>query len=649
MLGLVPVLCFAALALAFAGTASERGGPIGWRGAFLAAAVTWGITVTAATETLSLFRLLRFGWLLALWLVALMAAMALCARVIRRGTLRFPRELFALPRFELGCVIAVAILAALVGVVAFAAPPNTPDSMAYHMPRVMHWAQNQTVAHYPTNILRQILRPPWSGFAILQFQILTGGDRWANLVQWFSMVGSVVGVSLIALQLGADLCGQVLAAVVAATIPMGILQASGTQNHYVTAFWLVCFAYYALRFMAAPGWANSVGVGASLGLAILTKEFSYMYAAPFVVWLSLAGLWRRRGRAVPLLFVIAAITLAVNLGHYARNVALGGTPFVVEESDRRSVNGVFGIRVTVSNIVRNASLHLGTPSSRVNRWLYKGVRLLHGPIGLDVSDPRTTDAAYEGFYQQPFRRDDDEAGNPIHFVLVLATMGLLVAGRGRPGGRDVGGYALCLVIGFLIFCAYLKWAPPHSRLHLPLFVLWSPLISVVVLRGAGRAIAGWIVALLLAASTIDVFRNEPRPLVGVGPNSTVLNTSRVDQIFREFADVEEAYQGATNFIAGLRCSDVGIETGLEYPVWVLLQSASHRPVRIEHAFVVNLSAARSTAEPFVGRSPCAVLVDSNCGPPCTPREADKETLFVGQPFRKAWSSGKVAVFVRRDL
>jgi hypothetical protein len=180
-------------------------------------------------------------------------------------------------------------------------------------------------------------------------------------------------------------------------------------------------------------------------------------------------------------------------------------------------------------------------------------------------------------------------------------------------------------------------------------VLWSPLVALVVLRRAPRSIVLLIVVPLILTSTIYVFRNTLRPLVGVGPNSTVLNTSRVDQIFKQFAGVQDAYVGATDFLAGRRCSEVGIDTGLEYPVWVLLQRSPHRPpLRIEHAFVTNLSAARSAAEPFAGRSPCAVLVDSNCGPPCSPREADKEALFQGRPFTKAWSSGKVAVFVKRD-
>jgi len=89
----------------------------------------------------------------------------------------------------------------------------------FHMSRVVHWIQNKSVAHYPTHILRQLHQNPWSEFGILQFQILSSSDRLANLVQWFSMVGAVLGVSLIAKRLGADLRGEVFAAVTVATVP----------------------------------------------------------------------------------------------------------------------------------------------------------------------------------------------------------------------------------------------------------------------------------------------------------------------------------------------------------------------------------------------------------------------------------------------
>jgi len=47
-------------------------------------------------------------------------------------------------------------------------------------------------------------------------EILSGGDSFANFVQWFSMVGSVIGVTLIAAEFGADFRVQVYAALVAA-------------------------------------------------------------------------------------------------------------------------------------------------------------------------------------------------------------------------------------------------------------------------------------------------------------------------------------------------------------------------------------------------------------------------------------------------
>ncbi len=54
------------------------------------------------------------------------------------------------------------------------------------------------------------------------------------------MAGSLVGVSWIAASIGATRRGQIFAALFAVSVPMGVLQASSTQNDYVVAFWAVC-------------------------------------------------------------------------------------------------------------------------------------------------------------------------------------------------------------------------------------------------------------------------------------------------------------------------------------------------------------------------------------------------------------------------
>ena len=153
--------------------------------------------------------------------------------------------------------------------------------MGYHMSRVMHWIQQGTVAHYPTHNLKQLYQNPGSEFAITQFQLLSGGDYFANSVQWGSMVMSLVGVSLIARQLGCDRRGQLLAVVLCATIPMGILQAASTQNDYVLSLWLVCFTYFSLLIVqAGVTRSTAIYIGASLGLVILSKGTGYIYAFP---------------------------------------------------------------------------------------------------------------------------------------------------------------------------------------------------------------------------------------------------------------------------------------------------------------------------------------------------------------------------------
>jgi Dolichyl-phosphate-mannose-protein mannosyltransferase len=641
MLGIVPVLCFAVLVVTYAAISTERGVLTRWRASFLSAAVTWGLTVTAITELLSLFDLITFVWLLALWLGVFMLSATICFTVSTKekltGLFQFPHHI---PRFEFWCLMAVVMIISMVGLVALAAPPNNPDSMTYHMPRVMHWVQNQSVAHYPTNIVRQLFRPPWSGFAIMQVQVLNGGDHWANLIQWFSMFGSIIGVSLIARQLGADTRGQVLAATIAVTIPMGILQASTTQNDYVTAFWMVCLVHYILCFKAEPHWSNTVGVGASLALALLTKGTAYLYAAPLLVWFVLSTVRSLRWRALRPLLAIAAIVLVINLGHYTRNFKIWGTPFVVDV-DSPFINKAFTVPVVLSNVVTNVSLHIGTSSWRVNGWLEDAIRAVHIPLGVSVSNPYTTPNADRPFYQRAFRKNEDMSGNPFHLALIIGAMACLLLSRKRVAPPDSSTYAICLIFAFLIFCTYLNWNPYHSRLHLPLFVLWSPLIAVVLAERATYRSAFWIGTWLIAASTLYVFENENRPIIGIRSHTSVFTANRVDQIFKPFSVVKGEFVSSTQFVETQNCSRVGLdlgEYGLEYPLWVLLRKINRDPIWIEHVNVRNVSTAKSSVD-FL---PCAVIAARWDGEEPISEESMSK-------YTKAWSSSRVHVFIKRKL
>ncbi len=217
----------------------------GWRDRFLRAAVAFGLTVVLTTELFSAFGLLRRGPMVGVWAVALLAALARGWRARRPAPWRGMR-----PAADLMVLLAVAGCLAIViatGVTAAFSPPNSADAMAYHMPRVMYWAEQGSLRFFRTPYLTQIMLQPMAEYWMLDGYLLSGGDWFVNFGQWFAALACMIGVSAVAGLLGATARGQAIAAVFCATLPAGILAASGAKNDYVMAMWAVAAVYFALR------------------------------------------------------------------------------------------------------------------------------------------------------------------------------------------------------------------------------------------------------------------------------------------------------------------------------------------------------------------------------------------------------------------
>src|SRR5262245_55230074 len=133
---LLPLLAFGTLFL------SCWSRPACWRTSFLTAALAWGTLLTVITEALSIFRLLTQAWVAGAWALI---SLVLCLRLYRSRRQsavengRGQTERLAQPLQSL--LYATGLLTASVGLIALVAPPNNWDSMAYHMPRVVHWIE----------------------------------------------------------------------------------------------------------------------------------------------------------------------------------------------------------------------------------------------------------------------------------------------------------------------------------------------------------------------------------------------------------------------------------------------------------------------------------------------------------------------------
>src|SRR5438309_1143134 len=184
-----------------------------WRVSWLLACVGWGVLLTAIIELASSLRILTPPTLTAAWLGAGLILWSTAGWLtLRRGPLsKLPwiawRERVNLdwrqnwPLDARLMAIASAVLVFGLGVIAAATPTTNLDSLTYHLPRVMHWIQQQSVEHFPTGNTRQLEFAPWPAFVITNLHLLIGDDQLDNLVQWFAMLTSVIVTSFVSQQL----------------------------------------------------------------------------------------------------------------------------------------------------------------------------------------------------------------------------------------------------------------------------------------------------------------------------------------------------------------------------------------------------------------------------------------------------------------
>ena len=321
---------------------------------------------------------------------------------------------------------------------------------------------------------------------------------------------------------------------------------------------------------------------------------------------------------------------AVNVGHYARNTTVYGSP-LGPPADGGFAYGAETLAPAsiASTTVRNVALHLGTPSADANAWIERAVRRGHAALGLDADDPRVTWFG-ERFVVPSWDPEEDYAGNPVHALLIIGAVAIAVVQvRRRP---MLAAYASALVLGWLLFSAVLKWQPWHSRLHMPFFVSASPLVAAVLGR-ATIARLGITVALIVAAIPA-VLWNAHRPLVGPG---SVWHHGRGNFYFAT-ADPNEvpAYRGAAEAMQHLGCRDIGIDmqrgNNLEYLFWVLTRHARGTSGRIEH---IDGEARRLA--PVKDFAPCAIVAWH------TPSDTYD---YAGVRFGRTWVSEPIGVYTR---
>jgi hypothetical protein len=591
------------------------------REALITNSIVFGLFIFLTTEILSAFSFITFPALTALWslLIAGLGIGLIKNRCHYSQLLqRFKSVIAGLPPFlAFGLLFTVLII----GTTAFQAAPNDPDVLDYHFARVAHWIQNQTLSPYPTIDHRQIHMPPFAEYIFLHLKLLSGTDRLPNMVQWAFMIGSALNVSLIAKVMGANRRQQFYAVLVALSIPEVLLQAASAKNDVILAFWLTALTYLSLKMLYwEKKYWDFLKIGLVLGLALLTKATGYIYGFFVMAWLVLAQLRTYKFQIWKPVSVILLAAIVINAPYFTRNLEVYDSP--LGDKSKKYQNEVYNLKMAVSNITRNIALHLGTPSPSINQQIEGSIRSLHDWMGIKVDDERTSFYGDDRFNVK-LSNSPQTAGNLFHTLLIMAAIALFFSSRQLRQNSMLRNYGLMLIITFLFFCLFLKWQPLHTRLQIPLFILWVPWLVMVFKNMLSPRLLYGLSVVIWVGSIPWVLYNYSHPLLISLDKDQYKKHNKVDLQFKNIWNMprkaqyyyrnepwKKPYQYFEQVVDSTKCSKIGLYHARKpYLIWKILErqeDAQNRTCTLRYIKVNNQ--LRSAGLQFPEFDPCLLVV-----------------------------------------
>ncbi len=450
------------------------------RHAFLYTLLALSVLTFAYTEVLSLFNALAPVTAWGFWLTVSIVCSLFAYQ--RRNTIwsRIKQRVASLPtdqpliRFLWfgGIFLVIPLL-----ILAVVAPPSNFDSHHYHLNRVLCWLQNGNVDHYPTMYVQQLYHNVMAEYLVMTTMLLTGSDRFANLVQFGGMLGSLVAVSLLAQTLGLSRRGQFVATVLLFSLPIGLFEATTTQVDYLACCYFLCFLAFGYTAIQEHNHTYLWACLIALALGGFTKYTILLFSFPFAVYFGWQILrqWGFRQAAQTLggSMVLFVVTFGPFFGrNYGFFGHVLGPTFGSRIYNEKIPVDTFSVANTLGNTLKNMGLHLALPLPAYNRWVDQLIQSAHNAMGILLFDEATS---YD-HYHTHFTYQEDMASNTFHFLLILGAVAVLFVWRGN--WRVKGLFAMGLA-GFVLFSTLLKFQLWSSRTHMPFFAVGCVIIAYV--------------------------------------------------------------------------------------------------------------------------------------------------------------------------
>lgn len=497
----------------------------------------------------------------------------------------------------------------------FFSAPNTTDSMVYHLTRVMYWIQEKSVFQSDINNAHDFM-PPFAEYLTLHLYLLLGNDRLVFISQWFAYISTVWLTDLVATLLGAGKNIKKLIVLLVATLPIALLEATSTQTDMVATFLVLFVLYAVLKTQRNLQNLETVTIGVMTGLTLLVKPSTgiFLFIPLTVLFLkTFKKLKKSLLKGLVLLFIVGILQLP----YYTQNKKLFGS-FMGEKVIGGSsiyINSKYTLPLTTSNIVRNILINIPIPIA--NKQANYLVDTLHKFLGVSVNDSRNT--FQETFFrvQKVIYPQEDIVANPIQIFILLIGLGVFVYRyNSLKVDNDNKNIMILLPISLIMFSAYLRWQPFHSRLLMPFYVIGTISGGIFLSKYPhGHKVMRILTAMSVVLAGFLILLNVSRPYIPynylvdlvepyIPANSSLpepfYTRPRLKQYFSSRLYWYEPYTKVVQKMIFTSKNDMisfRLMDGFEYPFWVLFKTYDV-PVKVVTGHQSKLASVVISTAPF---------------------------------------------------
>lgn len=524
--------------------------------------------------------------------------------------------------------IMLAILGILSLVLLFGAIFTVPynyDSMTYHLARIGYWIDHKSVAHYITNIDRQVYSPVFAEYNLLHMMLLSGNDTFLNFFQYFCMFASAYFIYKCAQKLGVNQLFSFFGAFIFMLMPLTISQSITTQNDLFAALIFILFVYklldvicYDKIILNAEQTLDIVMLGLLVGYAYLAKTSVCASMVMFMPWLLIARL-RKKDDFKKLIGCvgIALAGIVVTISETLIRTFLSSGSLMTSTASGNIMVATKNVKYIIVNILKNFSMLITQNYYRpLNGFIYRIAIGAGEKLQVEVNHEAI---AFHGFdFLHHMNMGDDMYSHdktPSAFVAYLAVIaGVILIGmivvavfkrlshrkiqeissRGNQIKQELSiGFAISawLSLGFIM--ALLRWQPWGTRLMYPALavtVIMSVDMLYCLMRHWKKPVTVAVLGILIVLATMLAV---PSVSYNLQPAVEFVKggcQNRINQYFKS-NHREDGYTKMIELAQNDQAKDIGLiisGDGYDYPLWLMLRK-DYPEAKLRHLIKENAS------------------------------------------------------------